>query len=149
MTTGATFAGGSFRITSEPLDAARVHAAVASPGAGGVVVFVGSVRDVNDGRAVVSLRYEAYTAMALAELERIGAEARRRWPGTAVAAEHRTGELAVGEQAVIVAAAHAHRGDAFAACRYVVEELKRRVPIWKEERYTDGGARWLGSAEAR
>lgn len=149
MTSAGAAAAGSFRITSDPLDVARVHAEVAAPGAGAVVLFIGSVRELNVGRAVVSLRYEAYVAMALAELERIATETRRRWPGTALAAEHRTGELAVGEVAVVVAAAHAHREDAFAACRYLIEELKRRVPIWKEERYGDGGARWLGAAEAR
>lgn len=131
------------RISAGPLDPAALLAQVAGESAGAVVLFTGLVRGVNAGRRVVTVHYEAYAAMAEAELDRIVAEAVARFPGSAIAAAHRTGMLAVGETSVAVAAAHAHRAAAFDACRYVVEELKRRVPIWKHEHYADGSAAWL------
>jgi molybdopterin synthase catalytic subunit len=129
-------------LTTEPIDLAPLVAAVESPERGGAVVFLGQVRNHHDGRAVVRLEYSAYQPMAEAECERIVAEASDRWPA-AVALRHRIGGLAIGDTAVIVSAASAHREAAFAACRYVIEEVKRRVPIWKREFYADGTVIWV------
>ena len=137
----------TFLVASAPIDPAACRAAlVASAGvaAGGVVVFEGVVRDHNAGRPVVSLEYEAYGALAVREGERIAAETRRRFPVEAVLAVHRTGHLALGETAVWVGVAAAHRGAAFDACRYVIDEIKTRVPVWKREHYADGPAEWVG-----
>jgi molybdopterin synthase catalytic subunit len=132
--------GGSGRCTlsDRPLDAAAVAARVAGPDAGGVVSFVGAVRDSARGRAIHHLEYEAYPAMALEEMEKICADAERRWPGVRVAIAHRVGHLAIGDLAVVVAAAAPHRAEAFEACRFAIDTLKENVPIWKKEVATDG-----------
>ena len=135
-----------FRITSEPIDPAACRRALTHPSAGGFVAFEGWVRNRNGGRAVVSLEYEAYAALAEQEGARILEEARQRFAVARVGAVHRTGRLAVGDLAVWVGASAAHRDAAFAACRYVIDELKRRVPIWKREHYADGSAEWVGAA---
>jgi molybdopterin synthase catalytic subunit len=133
-----------FELTSLPIDAAGLRARLEHPAAGAICVFEGVVRDHNAGRAVAGLRYEAYAELAVREGERIVAEARSRWPLLAVACVHRTGELALGELAVWVGVAAAHRAPAFEACRYLIDETKARVPIWKRECYADGGsAQWL------
>lgn len=131
-------AGGRCRLSGEPLDAAAVERLVAGPGCGGVVTFTGAVRDHARGRRIRELEYEAYPGMAEAEMDAICAEAAERWPGARVAIAHRVGRLAVGELAVVVAAAAPHRAEAFAACRYAIDVLKQRVPIWKKEIATDG-----------
>ena len=135
-------------ITTAPIDAAAwreaLVQAVPALAAGGIVVFEGVVRDHSAGRPVVSLEYEAYPALAVREGERILAEARGRFAVEAAVAVHRTGHLALGETAVWVGVAAAHRGAAFDACRYVIDELKARVPIWKREHYADGPAEWVG-----
>ncbi|HLT48321.1 MAG TPA: molybdenum cofactor biosynthesis protein MoaE [Rubricoccaceae bacterium] len=133
-----------FRITDEPIDPAACRRALEAPAAGGFVAFEGWVRDHNEGRAVVALEYEAYATLAEQEGERILEEARQRFEVERVGAVHRTGRLAVGDLAVWVGASAAHRDAAFAACRYVIDELKRRVPIWKREHYADGSAAWVG-----
>jgi len=132
--------GGSGRcsLSDCPLDAAAVAARVAGPDAGGLVSFVGAVRDSARGRAIRHLEYEAYPAMALEEMEKICADAERRWPGTRVAIAHRVGHLAIGDLAVVVVAAAPHRGEAFDACRFAIDTLKETVPIWKKEVATDG-----------
>lgn len=129
-------------LTHQPLDLAALVAGVAAPDRGGTCAFLGAVRDHHAGRAVLELEYSAYGPMAEATVAEIIAEAERRWP-VRVAAAHRLGRLAVGDAAVAVAAAGAHRDEAFAACRHVIEELKRRVPIWKRERYADGTEAWV------
>ena len=129
-------------LTQDPIDLARLVAAVQSPARGGVATFLGLVRDHHEGRAVRGLDYSAYGPMAEAECSRIVAEAEERWR-VAVALRHRVGSLAIGDAAVAVAAASAHREEAFAACRYVIEEVKRRVPIWKREHYADGSVAWV------
>jgi molybdopterin synthase catalytic subunit len=139
---------GYFHIFSEPLSVDRVLAAVQHPSAGGVAVFVGVVRDHNDGVAVTRLEYEAYGTMALAELRRIGDELVAAEPGVRVAAEHRVGSLVPGDLAVVCAASAAHRGEAFAVCRRLIDELKARVPIWKREWGPDGPY-WVGWQDAR
>jgi molybdopterin synthase catalytic subunit len=130
------------------IDIGSVVARVARPGAGGIDVFVGCVRDANDGRDVVLLEYEAYVPMALAEMNRIGDEIERGHGGVRVAAAHRVGTLAVGDVAVICAASAPHRAEAFAACRALIDEIKHRVPIWKREHGPEG-AYWVGWQDAR
>jgi molybdopterin synthase catalytic subunit len=110
---------------------------------GASVLFVGTVREVNDDRAVTGMEYTAYEAMAQRELERIVDEAAQRFATEDVVVEHRLGSLDVGEVSVAIAAAHAHRAGAFEAARYVIEELKRRVPVWKLEHYVDGSRQWV------
>lgn len=129
-------------ITAEPIDLAPLLAEVSSPGRGGVASFLGLVRNHHQDRAVLRLEYSAYGPMADAECARIVAEAQSRWR-VAVALRHRVGSLAIGDTAVAVAAAGAHRDEAFAACRYVIEEVKRRVPVWKREHYADGTVLWV------
>jgi molybdopterin synthase catalytic subunit len=128
-------------LTHQPIDPMSLLAQVSAAEQGGITSFTGMVRNHQDGRPVLWLEYSAYEPMAEAECARIVAEARERWP-VSVALEHRLGHLAVGEVAVAVAASAAHRGQAFDACRYVIEEVKRRVPIWKKEFYADGTIEW-------
>ncbi len=135
------------RLVSRPIDTAALAAEVVAPGRGGVVTFLGLVRDHHAGRQVIRLEYSAYAPMAEGELARIVGETEARWP-VAVAVEHRLGELAIGDAAVAVVAAAAHRGDAFEACRHVIEEIKRRVPIWKREYYADGTVGWVDPTAA-
>jgi molybdopterin synthase catalytic subunit len=129
-------------VTAEPIDLAPLIAAVQAPERGGVASFLGLVRNHHEGRAVLRLEYSAYAPMAEAECARIVAEAEGRWL-VALALRHRVGSLAVGDVAVAAAAASAPRDVAFAACRYVIEEVKRRVPIWKREYYADGTEVWV------
>ncbi len=130
-------------IVSHPIDSAALIAAVASDSHGATSLFLGTVRDINDGRAVTGMDYTAYDAMASRELEKIAREAAAKFDGVAIAVEHRVGALALGDVSVAVAAAHAHRRNALDATGWVIDELKRRVPIWKREHYTDGTREWL------
>ena len=118
---------------------------VQSPARGGIASFLGIVRNHQSGRAVVGLDYSAYAPMAEAVSQEIVSEAESRWD-VAVRLLHRIGKLSVGDTAVAVVAASAHREDAFLACRYVIEQVKRRVPIWKKEYYADGSVRWVSGA---
>jgi molybdopterin synthase catalytic subunit len=128
------------------LDEAVAH--VKHAGAGAVCLFLGAVRDHNEGRAVVKLEYEAYAAMALAEMRRIAEELGAATPGLRLAVLHRTGSLAIGDTAVVCAASAPHRGEAFAACRALIDRVKARVPIWKREHGPEG-AYWVGWEDAR
>ena len=128
------------RLTREPLDLPALLGAEARDGA--VCLFVGVVRDHNDGRRVRHLEYEAYEEMALPLLAEIEAEVRQRWPVSDVRLEHRLGRLEIGEASVAVAVCSPHRAEAFAACRHAIDTLKQRVPIWKKEFYADGSA-WI------
>jgi molybdopterin converting factor subunit 1 len=139
---GRGAAGVRCTLSETALVPAEVVARVAGTDAGGVVTFVGAVRDHARGRAIRYLEYEAYAELALPEMERICDEAGRRWPGTRVALAHRVGRLEVGEAAVIVAAVAPHRDAAFQACRFAIDTLKKTVPIWKKEVATDG-AYWV------
>jgi molybdopterin synthase catalytic subunit len=134
-------------LTGDPLDLGVLLAQVRSPSHGGVASFLGMVRNHQGGREVLRLDYSAYAPMAEAECARIVAEAESRWP-VAVALQHRIGTLKIGDTAVAVVVASAHRDEAFVACRYVIEELKRRVPIWKREVFADGSIEWVGSGAA-
>jgi molybdopterin synthase catalytic subunit len=134
-------------LVNDPIDAGVLLAQVQSPGRGGTACFLGTVRNHHGGRDVACLEYSAYGPMVEAECQRIVAEAESRWD-VAIALQHRVGELAIGETAVAIAAAAAHRDEAFLACRYVIEEVKRRLPIWKREVYADGSVEWVGSGAA-
>ena len=134
-------------LSNAPLDLAAVVAQVEAPDRGAVTSFLGLVRDHHAGRAVTRLEYSAYAPMAEAECARIVSEAEVRWP-VRVALEHRIGTLEIGDAAVAIATAAAHRDEAFAACRFVIEEVKRRVPIWKKEFYADGTIEWVGAGRA-
>jgi molybdopterin synthase catalytic subunit len=129
-------------LSATPIDLAILIARIESPAHGGVASFLGRVRDHHESRTVRGLEYSAYGPMAEEECGRIVAEAETRWP-VRVALEHRVGALAIGDIAVAVAAGGAHRDEAFAACRFVIEEVKRRVPIWKKEFYQDGSVEWV------
>lgn len=131
------------QLSTEPLSVDEVLREVQGEGQGGAVVFIGTVRDTDQGRAVRCLQYEAYEAMALRVLRRIIAECEQVAPGVRVAVRHRYGELRIGEAAVVVAAAAPHRAEAFAAARHCIERLKEDVPIWKREIFVDG-AEWVG-----
>ena len=132
-----------FRISASAIDVAALQAALRDPRAGACASFEGWVRDHNDGRPVEGLHYEAYVELAQAEGATILDEALRRFDLVDAACVHRTGDLAVGELAVWVGASAAHRDAAFAACRWIIDEVKARVPIWKRERYAGGEADWL------
>ncbi len=138
-----------FRITTAAIDAPALEAAVSWPGAGAVLTFQGVTRDNFKGQPVTGLHYEAYAPMAVAKMAEIAAEIDVRWPGTRVAMSHRIGELAVGEVSVVISIATPHRGEAYAASRYAIDELKARVPIWKKEHYADGQADWKENERAR
>ena len=135
-----------FEVTRDVIDPASVARAVASPVNGGIVTFLGVVRNnAHDGREVTGLAYEAHEAMAVHEFRRIAEEAANAHKGVALTIVHRVGDLAVGEVAVVVCAAAPHRAEAFAAAQYAIDELKRRAPIWKKERYVDGDSEWIAN----
>ena len=130
-------------VTPEVIDPAVTLAAVSAPDCGAVVLFLGTVRDHSDGKeGVTHLEYEAYDGVVEPKIAEIVAEARDKWPVRKVAAVHRVGSLGVGEISVAVAVSSPHRTDAFAAGRYVIDELKSRAPIWKKEHWP-GGAEWV------
>lgn len=130
-------------ITTEPLDPAAVLAMVGAPNDGAVLLFLGTVRNQNEGRRVVGMRYDAYVAMAESVLAEIAAEAATRLGTDRIVVAHRIGTLRVGEVSVAIAVSSPHRAEAYEASRYVIEEIKKRLPVWKEEHYTEGDARWL------
>ena len=129
-------------LSPQPIDAHALAEAVRTARRGGVVTFIGHVRDHHGGRQVLRLEYSAYAPMAEAECDAILREAESRWPVTA-GLRHRTGSLAIGDVAVAVVVAGDHRGEAFDACRWIIDEVKRRVPIWKREHYADGSIAWV------
>lgn len=130
-------------VLDRPLSVDAALDAVRHPGAGGIVVFLGVVRDHAPQGAVSRLDYEAHTALAHKEMQRILTEITRELPGTRLHVQHRVGSLAVGDIAVVVAASAAHRGEAFAACRAAIDRIKATVPIWKKEFAPDGSALWV------
>lgn len=135
-------------LTRRPIDPAALLASVSDSGLGGTTLFLGTVRRGPQDGPVASIEYTAYDEMVVAEFDRILAEARERWPGGRVAVCHRLGTVPVGEASIAVAVAMPHREDAFAACRYVIEEVKRRLPVWKQETLDDGTRRWQGGHPA-
>lgn len=130
-------------LTREPISPAALLAEVAAPECGGTCLFLGTVRDGPEDGGVTAIEYSAYDAMATAELDRIRAEAAKRWPMVRLAVRHRLGLIATEEASIGIAVAAPHREDAFAACRYVIEEVKRRLPVWKKELRADGTTLWV------
>jgi molybdopterin synthase catalytic subunit len=132
-------------LRDEPLSVEDCLAAATRPGAGGIALFVGTVRIEDGGREVTELEYSAHPK-ALEEMGRVAAEVAKDFPVRALAAVHRTGLLRVGEIAVVVAVGCPHRAEAFAACRRLIDDLKAEVPIWKRQVFADGAEEWVGSA---
>ena len=145
---GAHGAGILFELTSRPLDARRMEAAVAHKGAGAICTFTGVVRDTSRGRSVTHLDYEAYAEMATSQMRKIAGEIAEKWPEARVAMAHRTGRLEIGEPSVVVSVSSPHRAEAIAACKWGIDRLKETVPIWKKEHATDG-TYWIEGDEAR
>lgn len=129
-------------LSAEPLDIAPLLRAVADPEHGGTASFIGSTRREGDGRPVAALHYEAYEELALAEMRAIADEAGRAF-GATIAILHRVGRVGPGEPSVMVAASAGHRPAAFAACRFAIDELKARVPVWKQTVFADGATSWI------
>ncbi|MFQ5651548.1 MAG: molybdenum cofactor biosynthesis protein MoaE [bacterium] len=129
-------------LTTERIDTERILRQVEDQTSGGVVLFLGRVRDHADGRQVERMDYEAYAEMALAKLRELEAKTRQKWPVKQMVILHRTGTLELGEVSVAIAVACAHRHEAFEACRYAIDTLKETVPIWKKEHFVDGQA-WV------
>lgn len=136
----------SFRISSSPLEPAELKRTLLDARAGACVTFEGWVRDHNEGRAVQALDYEAFGELAETEGARIIDEARRKFGVFSIACVHRVGALQIGDLAVWVGVAAAHRGAAFEACRFIIDEAKARLPIWKKEHYAGGVSEWVNCA---
>jgi molybdopterin synthase catalytic subunit len=132
-----------FALSAAPLDPAALRASIADPHCGGYAAFEGWVRDHNEGQQVLRLEYEAFAALAQREGDRVLAEARERFGVRGAVCAHRVGSLQLGEVAVFVAATAAHRDEAFRACRYIIDEVKHRLPIWKKEHYVNGDSGWV------
>jgi molybdopterin synthase catalytic subunit len=133
----------SFRFTHTSIDTAPARRELQDLGSGGYVSFEGWVRDQNEGQEVVRLEYEAFQELAVKEGDRIIAEALRRFPVKHARCIHRVGSLGLGDMAVWVGVSSAHRGEAFDACRFIIDEVKHRVPIWKKEHYRSGDSGWV------
>jgi molybdopterin synthase catalytic subunit len=131
-------------LTTEAIDPSTLLAQVGSEEDGAVVLFVGTVRCKNEGRRVIGIRYDAYREMAEKVLAEIVEEARSQVQGARVAAAHRIGEMGIGECSVAIAVSTPHRAEAFELSRYVIEEIKKRLPVWKHEAYEDGDRNWVG-----
>ena len=145
---GAHKVGIVFELTTDPVDARRLEAAVAHAGAGAICTFTGVVRDHSRGQSVTELDYEAYAEMATAQMRKIGDEIAEQWPEARVAMAHRTGRLQIGDASVVVSVSCPHRAEAIAACKWGIDRLKESVPIWKKE-YAADGTYWIEGDEAR
>jgi len=131
------------RLTNEAIDYHAITEQVRRNDCGGVVTFLGTVRELTDGRQTVALDYEAYPGMAEKKLAEIEQETRARWPVGEMALVHRLGHLDLGDVSVAVSVSCPHRGQAFEACRYAIDRLKETVPIWKKENWADGSTEWV------
>ena len=131
-------------LTLRRIDPAAALAEVTTPESGGISVFIGTTRNTSSGRAVTRLEYEAYEPMALKVMEQLESEAKRTWPLHNVVLVHRLGEVPVLEASVLIAVSSAHRKEAFEACRFLIDRLKKDVPIWKKEYFADGTVEWSG-----
>lgn len=134
-------------LTEEPIDPASVLGEIGADEHGAAVVFLGVVRDHNDGRSVSGVEYSAYTEMAERVLAAIARETGERWSTDRIAAVHRVGALGIGETSVAIAVSTPHRAEAFEACRFIIEQLKQRLPVWKREAYVDGESEWVGVSD--
>lgn len=132
-------------VSEQPLDIVGLLAGAHHPHAGAIVLFSGEVRNHSNGKTVLYLEYEGYLSMASAMIAKIIAEARSRWNLNIALAQHRLGTLTVGESAVVVITASAHRSEAFAANRFIIDRIKHEVPIWKCEYFMDGSKEWGGN----
>jgi molybdopterin synthase catalytic subunit len=132
-----------FRLTESPIDTGEARRELQSLSAGGFVSFEGWVRNFNEGLEVTRLEYEAFQELAVKEGDRIVAEALRRFPIEHALCIHRLGSLALSDMAVWVGVSAVHRGEAFDACRFIIDEVKHRVPIWKKEHYRNGDSGWV------
>lgn len=130
-------------LVSDAIDVQGLLRRVTHDSVGAVTLFLGTVRDLNDGREVLGIDYESYGAMALSELQAIASEVQAALPGLFLAVEHRVGTLTLGDVSVAIAAGHPHRAEAYGASRDVIEAIKKRVPIWKREHYTTGDWAWV------
>jgi molybdopterin synthase catalytic subunit len=133
-------------ITASVINSAEVLADVGSTADGAALLFLGTVREEHDGRPVRGMRYDAYAAMADSVLGQIAREAGEQAGTDRISVVHRTGELAIGEVSVAIAVSTPHRAEAFEAARYIIEQIKLRLPVWKHEHYTDGRSEWLDGA---
>jgi molybdopterin synthase catalytic subunit len=133
----------NFRLTQTAIDTENARRELQDPGSGGYASFEGWVRDHNEGQDVTGLEYEAFQELAVKEGDRIVAEALRRFPVKHALCIHRVGSLGLGEMAVWVGVCSAHRGEAFDACRFIIDEVKHRLPIWKKEHYRSGDSGWV------
>jgi molybdopterin synthase catalytic subunit len=133
----------NFRIEGTAFSIETERDSLADPSCGGYVSFEGWVRDLNEGQEVLRLEYQAYEVLALKEGNRIMAEATERFPVKNALCIHRVGELAIGDLAVWVGVSAGHRDEAFRACRYIIDEIKHRVPVWKKEHYAGGDSGWV------
>ena len=135
------------RLSAGPIAAPEALSAVADASAGAVNLFIGTTRSPSEGRTVRALTYEAYEPMAVRLIEALVDDAARRWPLAGAAVLHRTGTVPAGEPSVVIAVSASHRGEAFDACRFLIDRLKADVPIWKREEFADGGSAWAPGAE--
>lgn len=131
------------QLTKEPIDYQALVEAARRPESGAVVLFLGTVRELSEGRSVASLEYDAYVPMAEKKLEEVVTDARRQWPLNHVAVTHRFGRLELGDIAVAVVTASGHRAEAFESARWIMDTIKAVVPIWKRENWKDGEADWV------
>src|SRR5262249_8055732 len=131
------------QLTHDPIDCAALTESVLSNAAGAVVLFLGTVREMTNGRQTIALDYEAFPEMARAKCEELIAEARSRWPIVEVAIVHRLGRLELGDASVAIAVSTPHRKQAFEAGKYLIDRLKEIVPIWKKENWADGTTEWV------
>lgn len=131
-------------LTLKNIELEKILAEVVHPAAGGIDIFVGTTRNISHGRRVTLLEYEAYEPMAIQVMESLEQEAKERWPLQKVVLIHRLGQIPVGEASVVVGVSSAHRKEAFEACRFLIDTLKREAPIWKREYFEDGAVEWSG-----
>jgi len=132
-----------FAISAKDIVVEELREQMSDPGAGGFCVFEGWIRNQNEGRAVERLEYEVYEPLAISEGEKVIAEAQRLFPHLQASCVHRSGLLEIGDCAVWVGVSSAHRDEAFQACRYIIDQIKVRLPIWKKEHYLDGDSGWV------
>jgi molybdopterin synthase catalytic subunit len=135
--------GDVIEVVTTPIDTAILQSSLVNPAAGGYCAFEGWVRNENEGHTVERLEYEAYEPLVIAEGEKVLAEARQRFGVLGARCVHRVGMLELGDCAVWIGVASKHRDEAFRACRYIIDEIKVRLPIWKKEHYTDGNSGWV------
>ena len=133
-------------IVRRPIELAKVYESVVDPSAGGIDIFVGTTRNISEGKDVARLEYEAYEPMALRLMRSIADDVRKKWPVKEIAIIHRIGIVPIGEASIAIAVSAAHRREAFEACRYIIDTVKTTVPIWKKEHFQDGES-WVENRE--